>query len=56
MPAQVVQTGLCALEKGKMMVIDGRDNYWKAQIARVFPRKFVVGLVYRMFGKNAANR
>lgn len=54
-PAQVVQTGLRALEKGKMTVIDGIGNYWMTQAARVFPRKFVVGLVYRMFSKNATN-
>lgn len=51
-PAQVVQTGLRALEKDKMTVIDGVGNYWVAQLARLFPRKFVVNLSYRIFGKN----
>ncbi|MDO3411225.1 SDR family oxidoreductase [Saccharibacillus sp. CPCC 101409] len=53
-PEQVVRTGLRALEKGKMTVVDGRGNYWTAQIARIFPRKFVVGIAYRIFRKNSS--
>lgn len=45
-PAQVVLTGLRALEKGKMTVVDGLSNYWMTQAARIFPRKMVVGIVY----------
>lgn len=54
-PAQVVRTGLRALEKGRMTVVDGRGNYWLTQVSRLFPRKFVVEVTYRMFKKNISS-
>ncbi len=53
-PEQVVQTGLHALEKGKMTVIDGRSNYWLSQAYRVLPRRVVVNLVERLFRPTSA--
>ena len=43
-PENVVRTGLQALEKGKMTVIDGRNNYWFSQLYRVLPRRVLVNL------------
>ncbi|GIO31329.1 MULTISPECIES: SDR family NAD(P)-dependent oxidoreductase [Paenibacillus] len=48
-PEHVVHTGLRALEKQQMTVIDGRSNYWISQAYRFFPRQTLVNLMYRMF-------
>lgn len=47
-PEQVVRTGLRALEKGKMTVIDGGNNYWLSQLYRILPRQLLVNLVERL--------
>ncbi len=48
-PEQVVRTGLHALEKGGMTVIDGRINYWLSQLYRVLPRPVLVTLSEQQF-------
>ncbi len=48
-PEHVVRTGLRALEKQQMTVIDGRNNYWISQAYRLLPRRTLVNLMYRMF-------
>ncbi|WP_408976301.1 SDR family NAD(P)-dependent oxidoreductase [Paenibacillus jiagnxiensis] len=54
LPINVVRTGLRALEKGKMTVVDGKGNYWRSQVYRFLPRKAVVSLIYCLFGKSAS--
>ncbi len=47
-PAQVVETGLRALERGRPSAIDGLANYLLAQTTRVAPRAMVARLTGRM--------
>src|SRR6266567_4119568 len=47
-PEQVVTTALRALERGRSVAIDGFSNAFLTQLARLFPRQFVV----RMAGRN----
>jgi short-subunit dehydrogenase len=48
-PEHVVQTGLRALKKNKMTVIEGMGNYWISQVYRFTPRRTLVNLMYRIF-------
>ncbi len=47
-PAQVVASGLRALERGQGYVIDGWQNYLLAQLPRVVPRPLVVRVAARV--------
>ncbi len=46
-PAQVVETGLRALERGRPYAVDGRANYLMVQVPRVVPRGLAARLVAR---------
>ncbi len=46
-PAQVVETGLRALERGRPYAVDGLANYLMVQVPRVVPRGIVVRLLAR---------
>jgi len=47
-PAQVVATGLRALERDRSYAVDGRANYLVAQVPRVLPRVLVARLMARV--------
>ena len=46
--AQVVETGLHALERGRGYAVDGRANYLTAQVSRVLPRNRVARIMARV--------
>ncbi|WP_240418616.1 SDR family NAD(P)-dependent oxidoreductase [Paenibacillus periandrae] len=46
-PSTVVHNALKALEKGRSHIISGRQNYWVAQVSRLFSRQFTLGIVER---------
>jgi len=52
-PAQVVASGLRALERGQGYVIDGWQNYLLAQLPRFVPRPLVVRRAARVMGEPA---
>lgn len=55
-PEHVVQTGLRALKKNQMTVIDGRGNYWISQAYRFATRRTLVNFMYKMFHPKSSNK
>ncbi|MGR6130265.1 SDR family NAD(P)-dependent oxidoreductase [Paenibacillus sp. SER-28] len=46
-PQTVVKNALRAFEKGRSHIISGRQNYWVAQVSRLFSRQSTLGIVER---------
>lgn len=47
-PEKVVQAGFCGIDQGRSYIIDGRNNYFMAQMIRFFSRRRVALIMERM--------